>query len=655
MASIINKFAKRAIKILMKIDPSLTEEEIRRAIDESVEESYADPDVIIKDGINEDKPSTLSKFFEWVDNRIPIISGNATFFVQHKERLSPVTKMIEKWKKLRSYYKKEMYKYEPGSDKYRDYDKRQRNCKANMMNAYYGILAVMTCRFFNIFNPPTITGACRNTIATAMNLFESLLGDNMSFLNMNDFLDWQYRLLEYKTDVEYDKWLTPPTQEMVVNRIADHFKFHPTNEERTFIEKYVRSLTKRELVAVYYANNLMKVIEHAEVQTIINRIFHKIPSDIGFTKPSDAIFEKYKLKYGSDEYNAKKWKTFVAKEKFYNPYSMPSSISDDMKKFLDICMRSCYVQYLPTDAVTRALTFQRKCVIIMDTDSNMLYVGPLVNSITSMISEKCMDGLKDSSRVIITNMIAALATDAIADTQHYLMTQSNSSDDYNWHIAMKNEFYYSVMMIAPVKKRYFGKILVQEGNLLDPPRFDIKGFDFKKSAVPKIAENRMSDIVKKYIMNTEPHDVPGMIREVDIFRTEIKETIDRGEMTYLKLATFKLANAYKNPERIQVWKGGMLWNTLYPDKKISNLNKVRIAKLTTPMGIGEGLPASNVIAIPETYSLIPEDLRPYIDTETIVTDIISSFGSVLEAFGVVKYQKKIGAKKVEQYSNIVQL
>ena len=47
---------------------------------------------------------------------------------------------------------------------------------------------------------------------------------------------------------------------------------------------------------------------------------------------------------------------------------------------------------------------------------------------------------------------------------------------------MKNEFFFSNLVLAKVKKRYLSKVLLREGNRLKKPKYDIKGFDFKKSS-----------------------------------------------------------------------------------------------------------------------------------------------------------------------------
>ena len=37
------------------------------------------------------------------------------------------------------------------------------------------------------------------------------------------------------------------------------------------------------------------------------------------------------------------------------------------------------------------------------------------------------------------------------------------------------------LIIGKTKKRYISRITLREGNLMNPPKYDIKGFDFKKS------------------------------------------------------------------------------------------------------------------------------------------------------------------------------
>ena len=135
------------------------------------------------------------------------------------------------------------------------------------------------------------------------------------------------------------------------------------------------------------------------------------------------------------------------------------------------------------------------------------------------------------------------------------------------------------LVIGETKKRYISKIVLREGNLMNPPKYDIKGFDFKKSTCSEYAEEFYMGLLKKYVINSENIELKSILRELKNFKLEIKESIQRGERTYLPNASAKELAAYKNPSSEQSVRAVLSWNMLYPDNMIDLPSKVSLVKL----------------------------------------------------------------------------
>ena len=74
------------IKTVKRIDPSLSEEDIREAASMIIKENIKDPTIILDNNVTGDNVrTTLGKLCDWIENRDPVISGNATFYVQPEE------------------------------------------------------------------------------------------------------------------------------------------------------------------------------------------------------------------------------------------------------------------------------------------------------------------------------------------------------------------------------------------------------------------------------------------------------------------------------------------------------------------------------------------------------------------------------------------
>lgn len=135
------------------------------------------------------------------------------------------------------------------------------------------------------------------------------------------------------------------------------------------------------------------------------------------------------------------------------------------------------------------------------------------------------------------------------------------------------------LVIGETKKRYMSKILLREGNLMNPPKYDIKGFDFKKATCSEFAEEFFMSLIKKHIINSDKIEVKEMIQAINAFKSQIKESIQRGERKYLPNASAKEMKAYKNPESEQSVRGVLAWNYLFPDNRIDVPTKVSLLKL----------------------------------------------------------------------------
>jgi hypothetical protein len=634
------------VETIKAIDPKLSEEEIRTVVDKLIKKKSQDVDAVLMSDTKDDVKTSLIGACNYIAEKKPVVVGNGSLFMRHSEKLSPMTTMIMEWKLDRGKFKKKEFESKTEEER-RYYNKLQLNVKANIMNAWYGVQSVLSVKWFNRFNPAAITLTCQHLTSVTLHLFEAIVGNNNSFLSINDFFDWCYCLTHQKKNLIVDKWITVPSDKDLLKRIVLQFRtWHASDMD--IITEYIKNLSDHDKVFIYYANNLNEILWYRNISEKIMLMMSHLPSNLEFDKPHETLWFHIDPDKGPDK---KLWNKKIANKLFYNAYEIPETIKAEVSYIQEMTLKYCYVRYIPTDAVTRASTFNRKCVVIMDTDSNMLYSGEYRKTIGDIIGDRTFGRSKKMNNIIATNLLANITSLACADLLETVMIASNSDKPYRDHISMKNEFLYLTMLIAEVKKRYAGSITVQEGNFLDPVKLDIKGFDFKKSKVPKSVEIRLTNILRDRILNTDVPDVEGLMRDIREFENDVKTGILAGNREYYGLATFKNASAYAFPERMQVYRGSVLWNQLYPDDKINSMDKVSIAKLKTKLGGSD----CDVICIPCNIKDVPPEVLEAIDAEQLTSDMINVFDSVFESLHIARYTVKNGKNTITKTSNIVTL
>jgi len=124
-----------------------------------------------------------------------------------------------------------------------------------------------------------------------------------------------------------------------------------------------------------------------------------------------------------------------------------------------------------------------------------------------------------------------------------------------------------------------------------PFKEEIKGIDFIKASVSKNIAKRFTKIFCDYILFAEQMDPHGMVRALKDFQKEIDRSVRNGETIYLKPFSFKTEEAYtkrldeKTGQYISFgwcrpeFRGAVVWNELYPEQRIYNLDRVKLIKL----------------------------------------------------------------------------
>lgn len=243
--------------------------------------------------------------------------------------------------------------------------------------------------------------------------------------------------------------------------------------------------------------------------------------------------------------------------------------------------------------------------------------------------------------------------------------------------------------------------MLREGNYMEKPKTDIKGFDFVKATTSEYSEKIFKGLIDNYIMG-EDINVKAVLQGLKDYGNEIRASLAAGDVTFLPITSAKPMEAYKDPAKLQAVRAIMAWNAIYPDNEIEVPSKPKVLKLniyteddldkindkypevaniirekvfhdttgifiskkkktatkkgekvTTMVDNSKGL---TVLAIPATAK-IPDWAKPYIDYDTTIDSVLAPFKSVVEILGVQKFEisKTVNgtARKSETISNII--
>lgn len=679
-------YEDKLVEVLLMMNPSWKKQEdkLHKIVHRIMEENLLDPTIEMDNNVTGDHATiTLTKLCNWMEKENPVISGNATYYCQPEVLEAPTSRMLRALKKGRKLVKKKMFSYQPGSDEYMALDLDQANKKV-IMNAEYGGSGTKTAAFYTKYSPAATTLLSQSIITTMAAFFEGYVGNNQKFYHVNECIDWMMTVIQKKTE-KIPKWVIRPTAGMVKDRIHEHF-IEPAFNDWPTIDRFVDHLNEDRLTYLYYVNNLNQFIRmHPHMQNLIGAILDKLPK-------MEAAIDKVPPEYAGQFENTNKYNRYVSEEMFLNPYNVPAVIKDELHEFIELTNQFIYLEYITPDSIVKLNNHKRNTVLLVDTDSNMINADMFVSLITHEIFPGQTFGrVPMYNDMILVNVLAAVLDPCIAGILDYYGRCHHMGPEARAELTMKNEFMFRTFFLMQTKKRYAASIVLREGNIIYPFKEEIKGMDFIKAGISSEVEKRFTKMLCDYILFADELDLHGLMTDLKAFEREIYQNTKKGDTKYLKQSQYKPLESYKsvinaNGEKVssgwsnQVFRGSFIWNELYPEQKINILDQVKIIKLnvTSPSDldvIKDDFPEmyNKVMALifinasPELKKnglrnicipaniQIPEWIRPLINYDALISDMISSFRSVLDALHLQEFNYKTSTGKATTTSCLISL
>ena len=567
--------------------------------------------------------SDLLKIYDWYQTTRPIAAGNGTFFYAQDKKYCPIQNVIDGRIHARKDYQHKRDEYiGPGGDTtsyyYRYYDMMQLEAKV-MINAIYGAFGARTFQLYNQYTAASTTGTAQSLISTTAMAFEAFLTNSVKFKSLNQMITFLGNILTEEHTIPLNGLKIYDDKEMIYNHLKKQFtSFKPPYEPT--LRRFLNNRTPEELTRIYYVNNLFPLVENPIIFNRLVRIYDITKS-------------------------------------FRNPNDVPENIKEDLEFVWDYCHEFVFYNHSYTEQINRLKHDVRSTVILIDTDSNVINIKPWVDWTRTHIWNQSTTSMDETDKQFCSvNVLAFLVTKMARELLNRYAEDCHVLKKYQPRLNTKNEFYFSKILLANVKKRYIANIRLKEGKQVN--KIELKGHDFKKAGSSADIENDLMGIIKKNIINHPLIDVVQIMTDVANLEKKIRKSIEDRERTYLVRMNCKVAKVYADPYSEGAFTGPLLWNIINPDSVIMIPDKCDIVFINIPNEkvLDEKLGAKypkiaetirknifhsgikqletkglKYLALPNDGTPIPEWVLPVIDTERIVTRNAGTFYPVLKA------------------------
>jgi len=627
-----SKVVEGYVEQLRLVFPNASKEELEAYVRENV--NLSDRIVQFDDEVNKTQESLLT-LTEFLETENPIISGHGTIYRNHLSMKNLLASMFDFLLKERKVAKKEMFKHVNDEDKttYKNLDLKQKTLKL-LANSGYGATVEDNSIFYNKNFGSAITATGVMIITTAVVAFENFMSANFIFYKETDFLRYVKNIVsehyQYPDIVEKDIPI-----EKVAEFMASKFKNEITYNAKDFplMERIGQEGVDRMYSSINY--QFVMSILSSLTQEQLNRIYYKnnIYEFMGNQKIAD-VFD------------------LVIGKEFLDPNEPPEELLPDLNRLWDYLQEWVYYDYLSFHRYQRAENEKRRTVLIVDTDSNFLFLNPFFEYFLERYPDRIARVDKDK---VSTVNIATLFLSRVIEKNYWTLTKSmNIPADKRKIINMKNEFFYKRLMNTRNKKSYAGSLIMQEGHMLEKIKHDIKGLAIRKVNVNKNVRTYFTEMLGRLILDSDEINIEEVFGEYKRLEDMIVKSFVNGELTYSTPAKVNEIESYVSPYSIQSVRGSIIWNALYPDNEIVMPTKVNNIKLkaetladlvNVPKDVYDTLHRvifSNpemakhgfkIISVPKDLEVLPDWIIPLIDIETMVKDNVKSGMIILESLG----------------------
>lgn len=578
-SSTINKYRDMMIRMLSISRCDLPLGMIEQAIDYSIRKRFKDAEINIENNYKKMiLNTTLLDTCDYIDENKPIFTSSGVLFQRHEKSVNLIGKMIDKFLSNRKVAKKEMFKYERGTEEFAFWNLKQLLAKRDT-NAIYGAMGQYSCILYNIFVAEATTTQGRSMISSSILFFEAFLANNVKFSSLNDIITFIDNVITedrvFDDSAILDRNISNQECFTKIMSTCGFNGYVPTEEDMEIVWDIIVKLHQEDVNRLYYKNNLYAFFDNTVMRNTIKYILSE-------------------LKYP-----------------FLNPNELPEEIIVPMTELYKIVKEYVYYSHQVIDKLGRVENMMRDVSIIIDTDSTIVSFDSWYKFILSIIDteeikicknvyrftveddndklmkvdvdingEKNPDYIypEDTIRYSIINIISNICGKLIIEYMYNYASKFNTvgvkGSDRDCRLIQKNEFLFKRAIVSEGKKHYADKQEIQEGKMV-PNNMNssmaIMGLEMMKSTLAKQTQQDLREILYNDILDKEEIDQVAILEKLKAIDEKIRTSIMNGERIYLKPSVMKSIDSYDDPMKIQPIKGSIVYNKIR-DEYMAEIN-----------------------------------------------------------------------------------
>jgi hypothetical protein len=625
------------------------EKELRKFVAKLCNEKFTNKKVSIENDTYK-KELSLLQLIKYFETEKPIITGFGTLFVQHKVNMSPEFDMIEDFQVLRDKNKDKKFEHLNDEDAtlMLMFDSFQLTYKL-LMNSDYGAAIEENSFFYHPELGPSITLTGQTIIMTSIVIFESFLADNFYFHTLTDVTNYVSNIIQEDYDSSELKSGTTISVKKLFGRL--YSKLQCQNDfTKEKVMTICTNLTEEERIKVYFKNNFYEAIQYAN-KKVINNL-----------------------------------KSMLGNETFLDPNDPPEGYAEKLVSVWKFLEKYVYYNHLDFYRDSRCRYHTRRAVLGCDTDSNFIYCYPFFHFCKEYFEIEDTETI----RMTTTNIYMYFVTAVVTNIYSTLTKQFGiEGEKYRKYIKMKNEFYFSRMMLTSGKKNYATLPILQEGRIIKNPKVDIKGLAIKKISTNKRIRKHFTDIVEQKILMAKKINVAEIYKESMLIENEIRDSLSKGESEFSIPVKINELESYndKTVFQEQQVRGYIAWNALFPENTINPPDKINkfvlkslpyedlcsyiydcsslteeeqeniIQALTENIYKHSRLSkyGFSVLCAPKSCKKLPEWIIGLIDIDKLVEVNLKPGYTILKHLGLKMLSYQVGDSKGDVLSNIITL
>ena len=635
------------------------------------------------------------KLTQYIENsKKGIIVPAGSVYTKHENQISVHTENTEERVKKRSIVKKEgaIAKLEGNLKIANQKDKYQKGYKAGN-NAVTGLFDNMYNPFYRPSNHYALTSTTA-TVTTIGNLIsESMVSGSRLYNRPNVVIDHMVSTATNSNlnliEIVIRKYkLYIPTVEDCMSIISKSTKYYWSSlDQNNEILSILNTMTDAERAAFAYTNDLYHFREFNDklMRDIIDNILvtdsntlldpmivSKSPRDDMKGIPEDLEIAMKCILYDDMLVHSVNREVVTFKDDLYMPTKQKLATgckraNNQLTRIDDLVSAFFRTDNLPIN-VSDIKEMIRGCTVLSDTDSTC---STYQNWVTWYFRKPLPTFTSDE--IGVSSIILLFTSRTLSHSLELLSKRMNIRGKYLKLLAMKNEFYWKVMIFMNMTKHYFADTAIQEGDVYAKTKLELKGSNLIDSKLPKDLKDLSENFYKKItglLTEGKKINLHEIINEIITIELDIMDRINKLDSSIMKEETILDHTSYKLEKTKSPYYHLMLWNEVFGEKygvinttpvvciklktnmttskrMIDTISKIKDEKIRTKfLKFLEKYPKDGlgVLRMPKEIVAgigLPEELAGMIEVNPVVNELCGTFYFILESLGYYKKPDKI--------------